>query len=216
MGCHASRARGIEKHRSASYRRSFFVCLALTASVPGATVCTSLQEEVHVSTASILLFIASAWLFILGLFQKPPANGKVLLGVVGMVVAAFLFVGAYHGSAASIRSGTSSAADAPLSEVCAAHAMTMVVVGAHWCGYCRKLDAETLAHPSVREAIKDDGFARIYEEDDPDGVEAFAVKGYPTTVFLDRSCREVHRTRGFRPSSAYLQEISAARAKIPR
>lgn len=169
--------------------------------------------------ALVLFFIV-----VLVLVREAKTQERVLMILLG-ALAALLTIWAVSGyskgfdrSATPVPDGDiarSADTSASLGDTCKAHAMTVVVAGAHWCGYCRKLDRETLADPAVKAAIKDDGFVKVYEEESPEVIRALGVDGYPTTVFLDRQCKEVHRADGFRPPGPYLEEIRIARGKLP-
>jgi thiol:disulfide interchange protein len=143
--------------------------------------------------------------------------GTIALASLFMVYDANRTFNAMYGGAA----GQVAEGDVPTSyaqyfgATCKAHAMTIVDAGAHWCGHCKDMDEVTFADPSVKVAIANDGFVHVYEESDPQVIVALEVEGYPTTIFLDRQCKEVHRARGFRPPEKFLDEVRTARGKLP-
>jgi len=89
---------------------------------------------------------------------------------------------------------------------------TLVLVDAYadWCGWCRKLDEETLASPKVRERLRE--FALLKLDTDKHGSLArrFGVRGLPTTLILDASGRVVDKQPGYMPPDAYLGFIERA------
>lgn len=98
---------------------------------------------------------------------------------------------------------------------CKTHDLTIVDAGARWCGHCRHMEETTFANPSVKAAIANNGFVKVTEEESPELILALNVEGYPTTIFLDRECKEVHRARGFRAAEPFLDEVRTARGKLP-
>lgn len=173
---------------------------------------------------SSILFLAGAALLFFCSFTKTVALGRTALGILLMVAGAATFGKAYvrdYVVAGKHASANIAASDQPASyaryfgETCKAHDMTIVDAGAEWCGYCRRMDRETFADPSVKAAIANDGFVKVTEEESPEVILALDVQGYPTTVFLDRQCKEVHRARGFRATGPFLDEVRTARRKLP-
>ncbi len=79
-----------------------------------------------------------------------------------------------------------------------------------WCGWCRRMESNVFPNPEVISfcsrfvCIKVDGDQR------KDLTSAYRVDGYPTTVVLDHTGRELHRIVGYRPSARYLEELRQA------
>jgi len=67
-----------------------------------------------------------------------------------------------------------------------------------WCGYCKKLDAETFTDSVVIEASKGFVALRIDGEKDRKIAYGYGVKAYPAILFLDPSGRVIWREYGFR------------------
>lgn len=99
-------------------------------------------------------------------------------------------------------------------ETCKGHTMSLAVIGAHWCGACQAMDKDTFSNPAVKEAIKNDGFVYVHEENAPGVAQRLRVEGYPTTIVLDGKCREAHRIRGYRDADEFLQELRAVRGTL--
>lgn len=87
----------------------------------------------------------------------------------------------------------------------------LVVFGADWCGYCKKLERETLAHPQLVEYVNEK-FIPVHLDADKDEkvTEILGVKGLPCTVVLSPSAEEVARIEGFHQPSGFYQKLTAA------
>ncbi len=86
--------------------------------------------------------------------------------------------------------------------------VVMVDFYADWCGWCKKLDETTFAHPQVRQALA--GLVPVKLDAERGGREAarrYRVDGYPTLLFLDATGREVGRIPGYLPPTAFLEEL---------
>ena len=93
----------------------------------------------------------------------------------------------------------------------------MIVFGADWCGYCKKLDADVLSNPQVSRYVNE-GFVPVHLEV-PSGVDAgntrevriLGVQTLPCTVLLNSDADQLGRIRGFKEAGPYFQDLSAAR-----
>ncbi len=78
-----------------------------------------------------------------------------------------------------------------------------------WCSWCRKLETDVFAKPSVGELMK--GFVNVsYDAEKGLGkelAERFRVRGFPTLVIVDAGGSEIDRIEGFRESDAFTKEI---------
>jgi thiol:disulfide interchange protein len=84
----------------------------------------------------------------------------------------------------------------------------LVDIYTDWCGFCHKLDRETLSAPSVASFLSENFVAiRVNAEDGKDG-QAFAarhnVRGYPTNLVLDSNGTLLNSIVGFKSAENYL------------
>jgi thioredoxin:protein disulfide reductase len=99
-----------------------------------------------------------------------------------------------------------------------AHKPVMIDFTAKWCIACKELEAKTFSKPAVIKAVA--SFERLRvdgsSKSDP-AVQAaarkFAVKGFPTVIFIDRSGSEVASARivGFVDSQEMLKRIDSVK-----
>lgn len=86
----------------------------------------------------------------------------------------------------------------------------LIDVYTEWCGYCRKMNTETYTDPEVQEALnkyfhpvrlnaESKNFIEFEGEafTEQDFALALGVRGYPTTVILDRDGSAVGKQPGF-------------------
>lgn len=90
----------------------------------------------------------------------------------------------------------------------------MVMMTATWCGWCKKLEAETLDDPWVRYALSDYVVVQAFEDKEVEG--KYGQEGYPTLVFTDSSGKMVRKLVGFRPVTSFLEECARADKKLGR
>ncbi len=80
---------------------------------------------------------------------------------------------------------------------------------ASWCGFCQKLNRETLSQARVASRVQAFPASR-YDPDTDAGRAAasrFDVHGFPTIVVMDEHGREVERLVGFRSAEDLLQHL---------
>jgi len=79
-----------------------------------------------------------------------------------------------------------------------------------WCGWCKRLDADTYVDGQVVTAAR--GFVSVKVDADADRMAAsrYGVTGFPTILFVDPSGNEIHRVVGYRPPQAFLVEMNKA------
>ncbi|MEW5700826.1 MAG: thioredoxin fold domain-containing protein [Candidatus Zixiibacteriota bacterium] len=101
------------------------------------------------------------------------------------------------------------------------HDHSLLFVLATWCGWCKKLKAETLTDSTVIHILgKSFNIAQI--DPDSDTLVAYAdssvtcrglartiyrVTGYPTVIVLNREGRETSQIVGFRTATALVKEL---------
>jgi len=88
----------------------------------------------------------------------------------------------------------------------ASNKLIMIDFFTDWCGWCKRLDAETLRHESVVKAAEAVVSVKVNAE--KEGVELarrFGVRGFPTVLFVDAEGAVAGRIVGFRPAPAFFE-----------
>lgn len=75
------------------------------------------------------------------------------------------------------------------------------------CGWCRKLDAETLTDAKVAELARQYVCVRVDSEVDAAAVERFRVMEFPMTVVLNPNGKEVARFAGYVPPDKFAKAL---------
>ena len=83
-----------------------------------------------------------------------------------------------------------------------------------WCGYCKKMEAETFTDQAVIDEMSDSYvWLKLNAETDDEGrqlQERFNITGYPGLLLLDGDGQEMERISGFVPAGAFRQRVAAA------
>jgi thiol:disulfide interchange protein len=75
-----------------------------------------------------------------------------------------------------------------------------------WCGWCKKLNADTFSQAKVQQFLLDKAISiKVDGDKEQDLVKKYSVRGYPTLVFVDADGKEVGRIVGYRPPDLFLQ-----------
>lgn len=83
---------------------------------------------------------------------------------------------------------------------------------ASWCGYCRKLESNTLPNAQVQAELAALNYRRI----NPDSAEGkqmasrYGIGGFPTTLILDGNGNVVTKIVGYQDPTAYAASLRAA------
>lgn len=89
---------------------------------------------------------------------------------------------------------------------------TAYVFLASWCGYCKRLEANTLPNAQVQSELASLNWKRV-NPDSADGKQMaarYGIGGYPTTLVLDGSGNVVTKIVGFQEPAAYASALRAA------
>jgi thiol:disulfide interchange protein len=81
-----------------------------------------------------------------------------------------------------------------------------------WCGWCKRLDAETYVDKQVVAASGDFVSLKINADLERPVAARYNITGFPTILFIDSRGNEVHRVVGYRPAQVFLGEMTTALA----
>jgi thiol:disulfide interchange protein len=86
-----------------------------------------------------------------------------------------------------------------------------------WCGWCKRMDANTLSDDEVIRFLNDNFVTIKIDAEKGDGpafAEKYDAKRYPTIVFFGNDGKEVHRFRGYKNARNFLSEAGEALEKF--
>ena len=88
---------------------------------------------------------------------------------------------------------------------------TLVVVDVYtdWCGWCKKLDKDTLSNPEVQAKLKDFTLLKLDADKHRDVAQRYAVRGFPTTLVLDARGGLIAKQPGYLPPKQYLKFLAS-------
>ncbi len=102
--------------------------------------------------------------------------------------------------------------DAALGRARAENRIVMVDVYTDWCGWCKKLDAETYADARVADALKDFIAIKVNAEKGGEAVaQRYGVDGFPTILFVSGSGQIVKKVEGYVGADEMLRIVQAVR-----
>ena len=91
----------------------------------------------------------------------------------------------------------------------------LLYLNADWCGYCRKMEAETFSDPEVGKELGDAFiWVKLNGDKDPDGQrfkQKFNVRGYPAIYLLDSEENELDYVAGYLPTDLFLETMTSMR-----
>jgi len=82
-----------------------------------------------------------------------------------------------------------------------------------WCGWCKKLDADTYPAPEVVKQSENFVPIKLNAEKDADGIrlaKKFGVTGYPTVLFLDSKENLAFKIVGYAPAKDFAASMAKA------
>ena len=87
---------------------------------------------------------------------------------------------------------------------------TFILVDFHadWCGWCTKLDQDTLSNAEVQARLRDFTLLKIDTDKYPDLAQRFNVTGLPTTAILDANSKVIFSQSGYMVPKEYLQFLA--------
>ena len=88
----------------------------------------------------------------------------------------------------------------------------LVMETATWCGWCKKLEADTLDDPWVRHTLSDYVLVKAFEDKEVEG--KYGCDGYPTLVFTDSAGKMAHKVTGYMQTTPFLEQCALADQKL--
>lgn len=76
-----------------------------------------------------------------------------------------------------------------------------------WCGWCKKMDQDVYAQPSVVALGSRYVFVKVDADQRRDLTQKYRVAGLPTAVVLDSAGREINRISGYVDAQRFLVEV---------
>lgn len=91
----------------------------------------------------------------------------------------------------------------------------LLVFGAEWCGYCKKLEKESINTPEMAKFINRE-FVPVHLDADKEKrvTEILEIRGLPCTVVLSPNADLLGRIDGYHTPGAYHQKLSTASKKF--
>ncbi len=89
---------------------------------------------------------------------------------------------------------------------------TLILVNAYaeWCGWCKKLEKDTLSNPEVQARMQEFTLLKIDTDKQPQLARRFGVRGLPTTLILNPKGEVVLSQSGYMPPESYLKLLAKA------
>lgn len=89
-----------------------------------------------------------------------------------------------------------------------------IIFSTTWCGWCRRLEAETLSNSKVKDLQSKFIFVEVDGDKEKGLVRKYGIEGYPSTVFIDKSEKQLGSIVGFVPADKFVQEALKAYEKV--
>ena len=87
----------------------------------------------------------------------------------------------------------------------------MLVFGAEWCGYCKKLEKTTLSNPQLAKYINNTFVPVHIDVDENEKIaEILEVKSLPCTIILSPNADLLGRLEGFMKPAPMLEKLTSA------
>jgi thioredoxin-like negative regulator of GroEL len=89
---------------------------------------------------------------------------------------------------------------------------TVIVFGASWCAWCRKMEADTLADPKVTTIAGQFVWVKVDIDKDQELAARYGVDGVPVAVVLDKQGRVLGAQSGYMPPDKFVDFLLKSRA----
>lgn len=87
----------------------------------------------------------------------------------------------------------------------------MLVFGAEWCGYCKKLEKTTLSNPQLAKYINNTFVSVHIDVDEEEKIaEILEVKSLPCTIILSPNADLLGRLEGFMKPAPMFEKLTSA------
>ena len=88
----------------------------------------------------------------------------------------------------------------------------LIMETATWCGWCKKLEKDTLDDAWVRYALSGYVIVQAFEDKEVEG--KYGCEGYPTLIFADSTGKLAYKFSGYREIAPFLGQLAAADEKL--
>jgi len=85
---------------------------------------------------------------------------------------------------------------------------------AKWCTFCHQMEATTFTDPAITKLADNFVCVLVDADREPDVCREFAVRGYPTVLFIAADGRQLHRLEGRQPASKLAAGMHAALERV--
>ena len=126
---------------------------------------------------------------------------------------AFLLLASGIAGAHASEIGWKKGYDSATAEAKSSGKLIMIDFYTDWCGWCKKLDADTYPAPEVVKQSESFIPIKLNAEKDADGIrlaKKFKVDGYPTVLFIDSDENLAYRIVGYAPAKEFAASMSKA------
>lgn len=84
----------------------------------------------------------------------------------------------------------------------------VVIFGASWCQWCRKLESETLTESRVMNRLENYVYLKVDADTERKLAEKFSISGLPAMVILDSDGHVLKRDQGFKDAKEFSNWLS--------
>jgi len=135
---------------------------------------------------------------------------RAILGTLGMCFAAghLLMAGGPENKAINWQSSLKEAHKLAIQQ----NKPIMLVFGAEWCGFCKKLEKTTLANPQLAKYVNDTFVSVHIDVDEEERVaQILDVKSLPCTIILSPNADLLGRFEGFLKPAPMYEKLTSAK-----
>jgi len=104
--------------------------------------------------------------------------------------------------------------EAGLQQASQSNRPVLLVFKAHWCGICKKMDADTFSRSKVGQALEEWVPIKIDVDDHPEIKASYNISALPTLVILSPQGQIIKRTEGAMPPEEFIRFLESAKQAI--